>query len=466
MSKDTHIFGITAKQLEEAVEKYALLEPLLDEYLTEGERKAYRNEVRTKLGISARTLRRYLRLLRLQGMGGLARKKRRDAGQLRVFSKELLSKARELLEQNSRRSVSMLMKLLEADEQVSEKVKRISPSTLYYHLKKDGYDFKNRGREEGKKSYYKRFEALYPNQLWQGDARHGIPLPHPQDPRKTRMSYLFAWVDDFSRKIMFCKYYWDEKLPRMEDCFRHAVLRWGLPERVYCDNGLVFVSSVFEYLVNSLGIKKIHHPPYQSWCKGKVEAVMKTIKRFQTEARMAGIKTIEELNQTLNAWVEVEYNSKIHSSTGETPNERWRNNLASHPPKRVTDLDRFNSLFLWPEERIINKYGQIQFNNNFYKVRGLAIGETVEIRYDPFDLSEIQVFHKGRFFCTIRAHKLVTPALEKVPEERKKKDVSQETQAYFSKIRQKYLEQKRREAEDVYYYRLKEEKKDEHDGER
>lgn len=90
------------------------------------------------------------------------------------------------------------MKLLEADEKVSEKVKRISPSTLYYHLKKDGYDFKNRGREEGVKSYYRRFEALYPNQLWQGDARHGIPLPHPQDPRKTRMSYLFAWVDDFS----------------------------------------------------------------------------------------------------------------------------------------------------------------------------------------------------------------------------------------------------------------------------
>lgn len=71
MSKDTHIFGITAKQLEEAVEKYALLEPLLVDYLTEGERKAYRNEVRTKLGISTRTLRRYLCLLRLHEMGGL-----------------------------------------------------------------------------------------------------------------------------------------------------------------------------------------------------------------------------------------------------------------------------------------------------------------------------------------------------------------------------------------------------------
>ncbi|MGQ9615543.1 MAG: hypothetical protein ACUVWJ_03985 [Spirochaetota bacterium] len=71
MSKDTHIFGIAAKQLEDAVQKYALLEPLLDDYLTEGERKACRNEVRTKLGVSARTLRRYLRLLRLHEMGGL-----------------------------------------------------------------------------------------------------------------------------------------------------------------------------------------------------------------------------------------------------------------------------------------------------------------------------------------------------------------------------------------------------------
>jgi hypothetical protein len=221
-------------------------------------------------------------------------------------------------------------------------------------------------------------------------------------------------------------------------------------------------------MVNSLGVRKIHHPPYCAWCKGKIEAVMKTIKRFQTEAHMAGFKTIEELNQTLQAWVEVEYNAKIHSSTGETPNTRWRNTLGTHPPRRISDLDHFNSLFLWREERTINKYAQIQFNKNFYKVQGLGIGETVEIRFDPFDLREIQLFHEGRFFCILKASKLVTEALTHIPEEKKKQDISPEAQFYFSKIREKYLERTRKELEDVYYYPLKEEhmkkeKTDEHD---
>ena len=467
MSPDSTMFGMNQKRLKEAEEKYALLEPLIDTYLTEGEKKEHRKEVCQKLGVSGRTLRRYLRTLTREGMGALARKKRRDAGTLRVFSPEVLGKALSLLSQNPQRSVSMLLKLLEADEQIGERVQRLSPSTLYYHLRKAGYDFKNRGREEGGKSYRK-FEAQYPNQLWQGDARHGLLLPHPDNPRKTKMTYLFAWVDDFSRKIMAARYYWDEKLPRMEDCFRHAVLRWGLPDRVYCDNGKVFVSSNFDFLVNSLGVRKIHHPPYCAWCKGKIEAVMKTIKRFQTEAHMAGFKTIEELNQTLQAWVEVEYNDKIHSSTGETPNTRWRNTLGNHPPRRISDLDHFNSLFLWREERTINKYGQIQFNKNFYKVQGLGIGETVEIRFDPFDLREIQVFHEGRFFCILKASKLVNEALKHMPEEKKKQDISPEAQFYFSKIREKYLERTRKELEDVYYYPLKEEhmkkeKTDEHD---
>ena len=52
---------------------------------------------------------------------------------------------------------------------------------------------------------------------------------------KTRKTYLFIWLDDFSRKILFGKYYDSEKLPCLEDSFQHMVLRWGIPEVVYVD---------------------------------------------------------------------------------------------------------------------------------------------------------------------------------------------------------------------------------------
>ena len=263
-------FSFNDRQLEEIQYRYALLEPLLDEYLSQKEKQEYAEAVRQDLRISERTLRRYLQRFREQGAGALIRKKCSDAGQLRVFSQPILKRAQELLKQNPRRSLPMLMELLCADAQVGEKVKTISPSTLYFHLKKAGHEFRGKNVQTPT-GMYRRFEAEYPNQLWQGDARHGIPLPHPDKPGKHKMTYLFAWVDDFSRKIMEARYYWDEKLPRMEDCFRRAVLRWGLPVRVYCDNGRVYLSKHFLILLSDLQVKKIHHRAYAAWCKGNVE---------------------------------------------------------------------------------------------------------------------------------------------------------------------------------------------------
>lgn len=443
-------FNLNDRQLEEIQYRYALLEPLLDEYLSRQEKQEYAEAVRQDLRISERTLRRYLQRFREQGAAALVRKKRSDAGQLRVFSEQILKRAQELLKQNPRRSLPMLMELLCADTQVGEQVKSISPSTLYFHLKKAGHEFRGKNVQTPT-GMYRRFEAEYPNQLWQGDARHGIPLPHPDKPGKHKMTYLFAWVDDFSRKIMEARYYWDEKLPRMEDCFRRAVLRWGLPVRLYCDNGRVYLSKHFLILLSDLQVKKIHHRAYAAWCKGKVENIMKTIKRFQSEATLAGFRTLEELNSTLSAWVEVQYNNKVHSGTGETPNERWQNNLKNHPPRRIQDLDAFNAAFLWRTGKVIDKFGNIRFQNNTYPIRGLAVGTSIQLRYNPFDLSEVKLYYQQHFYCTLRASKLSRKAVLEVPEERKQSRFSPEAAEYFKRIREKASELQRQQAEQLRY---------------
>jgi transposase len=438
------------RQFEEIQNRYALLEPLLDDYMSGEEKKEYAEAARQHLQISERTLRRYLQRFREEGIRSLTRQRRSDAGRMRVFSQSILKRAQELLEQNPRRSIPILMELLSADEKVGERVKKISPSTLYFHLKKAGHEFRGRG-SDSPSGVYRRFEAEYPNKLWQGDARHGIPLPHPEKPGKRRMTYLFAWVDDFSRKIMEARYYWDEKLPRMEDCFRRAVLRWGLPERCYCDNGRVYVSKHFLILLSDLEVKMIHHRAYAAWCKGKIENVMKTLKRFQGEAVLAGFRTLEELNSALSAWVEVEYNGKLHSGTGETPGERWLNNIKKHLPRRIKDLDRFNSLFLWREEKTINKYAAIRFQNNSYPIRGLAVGTTVELRYNPLDLVQVQIYHEGAFYAVLRASKLSRKQLLKLPEERKQTRFSPEAAEYFKRIREKAVELQKQWADELRY---------------
>ena len=246
-------------------------------------------------------------------------------------------------------------------------------------------------------------------------------------------------------------------LQALQDCFRRAVLRWGLPDRLYCDNGRVYISKHFLLMVSELSIKKLHHPAYSAWCKGKIENIMKRYKSFQGEAQIAGIQTIEELNATLAAWTEVEYNNKIHSATGETPNQRWRNNLSAHPPRRITDLEAFNELFLWRAERTIDKFATIRFQRNSYRINALAVGTTVQLRYNPFDLAEVHVYHKGAFHCILKASTLNRKAVPEVPEERNSHSYSPEAADYFKRIREKANDMMRRQAEQIRYSDLQKE---------
>ena len=454
MIKTTNNFGLNEKQIKQAEENYELIEPLLeiDSYLSNKKKREYREYVCQKLSISNRSLRRYIQKYKKNGIIGLARRTRSDSGTFRVFQDDILKKSIVLLNQNPYRSVGMLIKLMANDEDLKEKVKKISESTLYFYLKKAGYNAKNREKNKPDKSY-RSFEADFANQLWQGDARHGIPLINPGKSTKNKMTYCFVWMDDFSRKILFAKYYWDEKIPSLDDSYKQTVLRWGISSKIYVDNGSCYRSGNFSFLVDAIGTSKIHHPPYCAWCKGKVEFVQKIIKKYQREAMLAGIKTIEELNETLNAWIEVEYNNKIHSSTGQTPNDRYKKSIEKHPAKRIEDLIWFESLFLWKDERVIDKYKKISFKNNLYKIRGLAIGERIEIRYDPFDLTEIQVFYNEKYYCNLKAYKVTNKEIRNIPEEKKNQKISEESKLYFSKIREKHLEQKKQESNNMFFFR-------------
>jgi transposase InsO family protein len=451
---------LSQKQKMRAQELYELLEPLTDPELSNEERQKGRLEACTQLGVSSRTLRRLMRTLKTRGAALLVRKERSDKGRNRKMDSALLQAAIGLLREEPRRSVPKLKQLLSADPKWQGPVNSISVKTLGLHLRKAGWGHDHRAAVLGKDRVYHRFEALFPNELWQGDARDGIPLPHPEKKGKTRMTYLFAFLDDYSRLIVYARYYWDEKLPRMEDCFRQAVLSRGIPEKVYLDNGSVYIAGHFSLLLNGIGTRKLHHPAYSAWCKGKVEMTMKRFKQFQMEARLAGMQTLAELNSALHSWIEMEYNGKIHTTTGETPNDRFRNGLVRRPARRVGDLEKFNELFFHREERTVDKYRKVSLFGNVYKVSGLGAGEPVEVRFDPFDLRTVKLYHEGKYHSLLQADTLTREtAAERLPEESKDIKPSKAAQLYFALLRQKHHDLLQERKDHVRYSDLKEEKK-------
>ena len=72
---------------------------------------------------------------------------------------------------------------------------------------------------------------------------------------------------------------------------------------------------------------------------------------------------MEELNSAFWAWAEMEYNTRIHSSTGQAPDERFLQGLPKEH-RRVEDLAKFQAMFLWKEKRTVSKWGKISLYAN------------------------------------------------------------------------------------------------------
>lgn len=447
---------ISEKHLDAYRRRVALVETLLDENIDEADRLRKRSRYIEEEGVSERTVRNYLLRYRERGAEGLLFHPPKGPTSPRIHDHRLREKILELIEQRPGRTVPQLRRLISADSELAEAIVQVSDRSIYRFLAESGLTRTARKAQltsEGRRPYHK-FEASCSMELVQGDARDGIWLPKAPGAEQTRKTYLFAWVDDYSRRILHAEYFWDEKLPRMEKTFKTMVLRWGIPKKLYLDNGSVYIAAHFAFVLAGLKIRKIHHGPYKSWAKGKVEAVMKTIKRdFQGEAQRAGFKTLEELNSALWAWLDVEYNRRNHSSTGEPPAMRFENGLpADH--RRVEDLEWFENLFLLRENRKVGKWGTVKLEGNQYHTKEAA-GSSIEVRYNPFDLKQVWRFENGKKVETLGLKKLVNSAVEKLPEEGTAGEhkVSAQAADYFASLREKQQELDR-QGTPVNYHKL------------
>ena len=73
-----------------------------------------------------------------------------------------------------------------------------------------------------------RFEAEHPNDLWVGDALHGLRI-------QARKTYLFAFLDNHSRAVVGHRWGFAEDTVRLAAALRPALAARGVPEYVYVD---------------------------------------------------------------------------------------------------------------------------------------------------------------------------------------------------------------------------------------
>ena len=117
-------------------------------------------------------------------------------------------------------------------------------------------------------------------------------------------------------------------------------------------------------------------------------------------SKQESLLSIQEFEEKLYNFLIMEYNHRVHSTTKDTPVNKWNNK--DFLPNMPDSLEKLDLLLLeLPKARKVHSDG-IHFQGLRYINPNLVayVGEPILIRYNPKDIAEIRVFYKGNFLCT------------------------------------------------------------------
>jgi putative transposase len=346
--------------------------------------------------VSAETIRVWVRRYRRDGLGGLEDKARPRRG-VTALAPDVVELACQLKAEVPERSLDRLLQILEQMGHV--KAGTVRRSTLHRALQRRGMSArKNRVPDS---QDLDRFEANAPNDLWQSDMLAGPWLPDPDRPGKVRRAWLYAFLDDHSRLLLHGRFSFKGDLPALELVFRRSLQKYGKCRRVYYDNGATYRSGHMRQIVAELGLHGIiFTQTYRPMGHGKIEAYNRLCTAaFIAEVKASKIRTLDELNEAFLAWIDVEYNQRVHGETGETPMARWRKAVNKVV---YADDEHLRRAFLWKETRKPDKSGVFSLFGVEYQVGPELARKSIEVRYDPESLDTVEIWSGERLVQRVR----------------------------------------------------------------
>ncbi len=374
-----------------AAQRVQLLSPLLAEGLDPAKAREIKNQICRQTGLSERTIRRYMAMYTAEGYSGLKPKGRKCAGTEDAIPVQILDQAILLRREVPGRSVAQIIQILEWERLA--KPGQIKRSTLQEKLMERGYSTRHMRIYSQSGVAARRFQQRSRNMLWHSDIKYGPYLPIGSGGIKKQV-YLVTFIDDATRFVLHGGFYPVLDKVIVEDCFRKAIMKYGVPDSVYFDNGKQYRTKWMARACSKMGIRLLYAKPYSPEATGKVEKFNRTVDSFLNEAALAKPQTLDKLNQLFSIWVEECYQNKPHSALEghKSPTAAYKGDRKA---LKFLDPEVITNAFLHSEERKVDKSGCISFEGRRYEVGLPFIGCTVSIVYDPADISELTIEYDG-----------------------------------------------------------------------
>jgi transposase InsO family protein len=378
---------------EAATKRFETIAPLLAPDLDKGRYRELMSQISEESGFSERTLRRYVASWKDGGFNALKpiQGYSRPDSKLPETFDAIVDAAVVLRRECPARSVADIIFILELEGAIEQG--SVSRSTLQRRLAEKGYSASQMKMYAKTGAAARRFQKQHRGQLWQSDIKYG-PYVAPAPGKKPCQIYLFAFIDDATRYITAARFYTDQTVSSLEDCFRRAVQAYGAPEKIFVDNGKQYRSNWFDQACAKIGTKRLFARPYHPEAKGKIERLNKEFGRLIAEVVLAKPKTIDECNEYLGLWIDDYYHNHNHSGIESiSPKVAF---LADTRPLRYLSADIIKDAFAHTVTRKVDKCGCISFGGDTYEVGLTWIGQTLEFRFDVAHTGFVELLIAGQ----------------------------------------------------------------------
>ncbi|MCS6290389.1 MAG: DDE-type integrase/transposase/recombinase [Nitrospira sp.] len=404
-------------------------------------------------GLSVATLYRWIKAYRARGVAGIVPQYGKNKGKFLALSDALQAIISQEYLRPERPSVTDVHRtvwaLCEEIRQPAPSVATINrflatiprPLVIAQRLGPKAY------RAQAEPKIRRDYADLAVGEMWVGDHRElDLFVKGAVDANgklKVFRPWLTAWVDLRSRA---CVGWHLDLVPNSHTialAMRAGILRFGLPQRLYMDNGKDYTANFWggkslksrsvemdadtRTVLAQLHVGVTHAQPYTPWAKA-IESWFghtfpsweRTLKGWcgrdnkERPEKLAGeiasgqLLTLDELRAALTDRIE-RYHDTEHSALNGTPRQQWQGVQKCIPDPRALDVVLMKHKPAKVYQDGIRLFG---LTNRYWHEALIPLqGRTIEIRYDPANIGELVCFVDRNFVCTARQDKAFSMSL-------------------------------------------------------
>jgi transposase InsO family protein len=250
------------------------------------------------------------------------------------------------------------------------------------------------------------YESEYVNGLWHLDFHHGSLRVLRTDGQWV-YPILLGILDDRSRLCCHLQWYLAEGACELCHGLGQAFQKRDLPRSLLFDNGSAMIAAETEQGLARLGVLYENTLPFSPYQNGKQESFWGQVEgRLLPMLEGVADLTLEQLNQATLAWIELEYNRKVHSETGQTPLARFLNDKNVAQPCPSTD--KLQLAFTTEVRRIQRRSdGTLSLEAIRFEVPSrFGHLQELRVRYASWDLSTVYLADPktGAILCRLYPH--------------------------------------------------------------